>query len=281
MHSLAAQSWSPLGVRDAEVFSEIDCEVTAHIHTNTHTGISHSDARIGSDTVTWTTLDHRLFRFHFPRSCCPSPEVMKSTRALSCESKTSCAVTPIDLVQSLRPAGHFKRPITPSGDSPHTLMIQNTPLGGSLLGTTLYDRICKNQEPALLSPQVYKNELFGRPYLAIGGDFDTIHSAHALRLKSSAAAPGPNTFVPIFSRIPPRTPQNLASYQPPKMPAIKGGSFGRAFHKSEIEGMIERAAGAPGPGEVIPLAAYYRVNHSGTPPTVACEILHRTHHSKL
>lgn len=45
----------------------------------------------------------------------------------------------------------------------------------------------------------------------------------------------------------------FASYQPPKMPPIKGGSFSRAFHKSEIEGMMERAAGAPGPGEVTPL----------------------------
>jgi len=134
-------------------------------------------------------------------------------------------------------------------------MIQNTPLGGSLLGTTLYDRICKNQEPALLSPQVYKNELFGRPYLAIGGDFDTIHSAHALRLKSSAAAPGPNT------------------YQPPKMPAIKGGSFGRAFHKSEIEGMIERAAGAPGPGE-------YRFEHSDIASSVKPSIRARVASSR-
>lgn len=36
------------------------------------------------------------------------------------------------------------------------------------------------------------------------------------------------------------------------MPAIKGGSFDRATHKSEIEDMIDRAAAAPGPGEVQP-----------------------------
>lgn len=66
------------------------------------------------------------------------------------------------------------------------------PLGGSLLGTTLYDRICKQKEPALLSPQVYKNELFGRPYMAIGGNIDMIHTQHVLTVKPSAAAPGPN-----------------------------------------------------------------------------------------
>jgi hypothetical protein len=42
----------------------------------------------------------------------------------------------------------------------------------------------------------------------------------------------------------------LHSYQMSKMPPIKGGSFDRAFHKSEIEGMMERAAAVPGPGEV-------------------------------
>ena len=36
------------------------------------------------------------------------------------------------------------------------------------------------------------------------------------------------------------------------MPAIKGGSFDRATHKSKIEDMIDRAAAAPGPGEVQP-----------------------------
>jgi hypothetical protein len=41
----------------------------------------------------------------------------------------------------------------------------------------------------------------------------------------------------------------FVSYQSRKMPPIKGGSFDRAFHKSEIEEMIDRAAGAPGPGE--------------------------------
>jgi hypothetical protein len=120
---------------------------------------------------------------------------MASTGALSNSSKKSTRTgSPIDLVQSLRPPGHFKRPITPSGDSPHTLMIQNMPLGGSLLGTTLYDRMCKNQEPALRSPQVYKNELFGRPCLAISGNVDAIHPQHVLRLKPSAAAPGPNRY---------------------------------------------------------------------------------------
>ena len=40
------------------------------------------------------------------------------------------------------------------------------------------------------------------------------------------------------------------------MPPIKGGSFNRAFHKSEIEGMIERAAAVPGPGEVNIITAH-------------------------
>jgi hypothetical protein len=45
----------------------------------------------------------------------------------------------------------------------------------------------------------------------------------------------------------------ICSYLASKMPLIKGGTFDRAFHKSEIETMMERAAGAPGPGEVSPL----------------------------
>ena len=122
---------------------------------------------------------------------------MSSANPSSAGSKKSArAITPIDLVQSLRPPGHFKRPVTPSGESPHTLTIQNMPLGGSLLGTTLYDRMCRDQEPALRSPQVYKNELFGRPFIAVGGNHDDmIHSQHVLRVKHSAAAPGPNRFV--------------------------------------------------------------------------------------
>ncbi len=118
---------------------------------------------------------------------------MNSANTLRSGSKTSArAGSPIDIAQTLRPPGHFKRPITPSGESPHTLIIQNMPLGGSLLGTTLYDRICKDKEPALLSPQVYKNELFGRPCMVISGDLDMIHTQHVLRVKQSAAAPGPH-----------------------------------------------------------------------------------------
>lgn len=120
---------------------------------------------------------------------------MNSAKALSVSTmKSARSGSPLDIAQTLRPPGHFKRPITPSGESPHTLTIQNMPLGGSLLGTTLYDRMCKDKEPALRSPQVYKNELFGRPYMAINGNLDMIHTQHVLRVKQSAAAPGPNRF---------------------------------------------------------------------------------------
>jgi hypothetical protein len=87
-------------------------------------------------------------------------------------------------------------------------MIQNMPLGGSLLATTLYDRMCQNQEPALRSPLVYKNELFGRPSLSTGGNFDAMHSEHVLRLKPSSAAPGPNRF--LLSLLPP--PPSLSAH---------------------------------------------------------------------
>ena len=122
---------------------------------------------------------------------------MNSAKALSVSTmKSARSGSPLDIAQTLRPPGHFKRPITPSGESPHTLTIQNMPLGGSLLGTTLYDRMCKDKEPALRSPQVYKNELFGRPFIAVGGNHDDmIHSQNVLRVKHSAAAPGPNRFV--------------------------------------------------------------------------------------
>jgi hypothetical protein len=38
------------------------------------------------------------------------------------------------------------------------------------------------------------------------------------------------------------------------MPSAKGGCIDRAYHKSEIEEMMERAAAGPGPGEVLPPA---------------------------
>ena len=115
--------------------------------------------------------------------------MMNSTRAPSSASKKSAhSASPsfgsVEFVDSLRPPGHVKLPVTPYGESCHTLMVHNLPLGGSLLGTTLYDRMCKAQQPALRSPQVYKNELFGRPFMAVGGNNDsTIHKEHVLRLK--------------------------------------------------------------------------------------------------
>jgi hypothetical protein len=77
-------------------------------------------------------------------------------------------------------------------------MIENLPFGGSLLGTTLFDRICKNKEPALRSPEVFKNELFGRPCIAIGSESDAVHAQHVLRVKVSAAAPGPHRCETVF-----------------------------------------------------------------------------------
>jgi len=43
------------------------------------------------------------------------------------------------------------------------------------------------------------------------------------------------------------------------MPAIKGGCIDRAHHKSEIEEMIDRAAAAPGPGEVFRPSTHFNV----------------------
>lgn len=123
---------------------------------------------------------------------------MNSTRAPSSASKkaahsASPSLGSVDLVDSLRRPGHIKRPVTPSGESCHTLLIQNLPMGGSLLGTTLYDRMCRAQEPALRSPQVYKNELYGRPFMAVSDVADSaIHKEHALRLKPSTSTPGPH-----------------------------------------------------------------------------------------
>jgi hypothetical protein len=137
---------------------------------------------------------------------CPSSAMIRSGSTSAASKKPARSGSPLDLVQTLRPPGHFKRPVTPSGESPHTLMIQNMPLGGSLLATTLYDRMCHNEEPALRSPLVYKNELFGRPSLSTGGNFDAMHSEHILRLKPSSAAPGPNRF--LLSLLPPQPSLN-------------------------------------------------------------------------
>jgi len=59
------------------------------------------------------------------------------------------------------------------------------------------------------------------------------------------------------------------------MPPIKGGSFNRAFHKSEIEGMMERAAAVPGPGEVYAITT--------RPPVVPLQLFktHITHLSLI
>jgi hypothetical protein len=42
------------------------------------------------------------------------------------------------------------------------------------------------------------------------------------------------------------------------MSSAKGGCIDRAYRKSEIEEMMERAAAGPGPGEVLPPAPHFK-----------------------